>query len=754
MTKYLSILLALFSIAFAVAQTNQSLMKQTGIVAGKVFDSQTKSPLAFVNVFLDSVLLGSETSADGHYVIRYIPPGNYTLEVSRLGYATFRERITITNGKLLSRDIALMPTEIESEAVLVTAARKEQTAKMAPASVVILRAEELESRPVTTFDQALESVPGVSVYRTTGVNVQSLGIRGSSDVAGGGIGNRVLLMIDGRPALTSDAGGAYWSLVPTKLIERVEVVKGAFSSLYGSTAMGGVVNVITRRPSYKSLTSISLKGGFLEDAPKALKYYDSRRYQSEAELSYSGSAGEVSYLFNVSRKHSDGHAQNTAYEFYDVFSKIMLGLKYNRNVEITVGGGYAENDYPHSWLNGAEPLRVKDEYTDDRQVKRQFNADVHYWAVPNSNVKYSSRFYYYLNAARSYFNEDDPNYEIPFNEPFGTKTVIDGQKFGNISQLDWFVNEKHYLIAGIDTQVDHVESSPDTVLYGNRQINNIAGFMQYEYTPHPKLISTLGIRYDHNHLVRGKTLSQLSPKISFVYRPTEDMSIRLLMAQAFRAPTIAERFFQREIGGGTLFEPNPDLDAEKMQYSLEIGTRWQFSRAADLDVALFRYQYDDMIYWVDIKEEKGVTYPFFQVRNLFKALMQGVEITLNAHWNRHWRGSFNYTYLDAKDQSPNRVDDILAYRAKHSMHLNSDFRYQSLTLNVNGRYRSAIDEVFLYPSSKPDAFWVMNSKLLYKLNPTVQFSVSLNNILDTEYEELARYRMPGRNWIFGAEFTF
>ncbi|MCB0288390.1 MAG: carboxypeptidase-like regulatory domain-containing protein, partial [Calditrichaeota bacterium] len=87
MTKYLSILLALFSIAFAVAQTNQSLMKQTGIVAGKVFDSQTKSPLAFVNVFLDSVLLGSETSADGHYVIRYIPPGNYTLEVSRLGYA-------------------------------------------------------------------------------------------------------------------------------------------------------------------------------------------------------------------------------------------------------------------------------------------------------------------------------------------------------------------------------------------------------------------------------------------------------------------------------------------------------------------------------------------------------------------------------------------------------------------------------------------------------------------------------------------
>jgi len=737
------------SILFAQIEDVQPAAERTGMISGRVVNTDTGSPLDFTDVYLDSLPLGNATDNHGNYLIRYVPPGTHTLVVSRLGFVEHRQTVSVVAGKLLSRDISLKPTQVSGEEVVVTAARKEQTAQMAPASVAILTAEDVAIRPVTTFDQILESVPGVAVFRAAGVSVQSLSIRGSSDVAGGGVGNRVLLLVDGRPALTAEAGGAYWGLVPTNFVERVEVVKGAFSSLYGSTAMGGVVNVITRRPT-KSTTSLAMKYGFFEKADPEIRYTDETLFQNELELSHSGIRGPVSYLFNVSRKESDGHATQTGYEFYDVFSKLLFDLNLNRNLELTLGGGWAENDYPHSWLNAAQPLSVRPSRTDNRQEKRQFNVDAHYWAVPNNRSKYSSRFYWYRNTANSFFNENDPNLEITRNEPLGTKTLLDGDKLGNITQFDTYLSDKNYFIAGIDLQLDYVESSPDTILYGKQQVNNGAFYLQNETQFSKELIATVGLRYDVNHLVSGKTLKEFSPKISLVYSPTKTFTVRGLFGQAFRAPTISERFFEEEIGGGIDFVPNPDLDAERMDVSLEAGVRWQATSYADLDVAWFYYHYENLIYWRDIGIDNGATAgTVFQVQNLNRALLQGVELTGNLRIKGVVHLSANYTWLNAEDQSDDRLDDILAYRPEHSLNLAATARWSRLQFHTNGRFRSDIEEVFLFPPSAPDAFWVWNSKLSVNLTSMLSASVTLNNLFDVQYEELARYRMPGRNWLFG-----
>ena len=88
------------------------------------------------------------------------------------------------------------------------------------------------------------------------------------------------------------------------------------------------------------------------------------------------------------------------------------------------------------------------------------------------------------------------------------------------------------------------------------------------------------------------------------------------------------------------------------------------------------------------------------------------------------------------------------------MHATNQLTVNNATLNLNGRYRSKVDEVFLYPLQAPDEFWVFNAKLLYQISTLAKASIGINNIFDAEYEELARYRMPGRNWLFGLEFTF
>ncbi|HEU4365682.1 MAG TPA: TonB-dependent receptor [Candidatus Krumholzibacteria bacterium] len=749
------VMLAAAACAALAASARAEDTPSPGAITGLVTDAETGEVLTFCNVVVDSIARGTITDTRGRFVLYMIPPGRYTLVISRIGHATFRlEPVVVSAGDTTRVQVRLDPVMLEADPIIVTASRVEQTARMAPASVSVVTGEEMARQVPVTFDRAIENVAGLTAFRSTGgISVQSISLRGSSDVAGGGVGNRVLLLIDGRPALTSDSGGAFWSLVPVQFVDRVEVVKGAFSSLYGSTAMGGVINVITRRPDYASAGRVEMKLGFFEQAPAEIRYTDESKLQSEVVADYSGKTGRLSYLVSASRKESDGYSQNTAYKFYDLYGKILYDISAERNLDFTLGGGNSDNEYPHAWVSTAEPLEVREAYRDDRQEKNYYSADLHYWGLSGTDTKYSMRAYYYHHEQDSYFNEDDPDGTIPGNEPFGLKTNIDGDKIGNILQVDTRLGGRNRVVLGADVQLDYVESSPDSIVYGDRQINNYAVFAQDDITILNSLAATIGGRYDWNHLVGGRTLDQLSPKVAMVWTPTPEVSLRALYGQAFRAPTIAELFLQEELGGGVAFVPNPDLDAEHLVNSYEGGVRWAPAAIFDVDVAAFRYEYEDMIYWIEISAELGVPYTIYQVRNLNSALMQGVETTLRSRW-RSLTVTANFTRLDARDTSPDRTDDLLAYRPKYSGGFGADLALGRWTLHGDGRYRSSIDEVFLYPRQAPDEYWLFNGAVQCRLNGAWLLTVKGNNLLDRQYEELARYRMPGRNWLFGVQLSF
>ncbi|MFH1754191.1 MAG: TonB-dependent receptor, partial [Candidatus Latescibacterota bacterium] len=384
----------------------QPVTGNKAVISGRVLDTQTKDPISYCTILIDSVGIQGITDKKGNFVLGSIPSGKYRIVISHVSYHSYENVFTLAMGENPLKDVLLEPMVLQVDPIVVTAARKEQTVKMAPASIVVIGSKEIADRQATTFDQVLESVPGVFAFRSTPISVQSLSIRGSSDVAGGGVGNRVLLLVDGRPALTSDSGGAFWSLVPTNFIDRVEIVKGAFSSLYGSTAMGGVVNVITRRPTSRSSTRLDLKLGFFEKAPQDIRYVENTPMQTEMQLDHSGRKGSVGYLFSASRKQSDGHAEGTRYEFYNLYLKMLIDISSTRHLEMAFGGGFADNDYPHAWLSSAQPLKLRDKYTDDRQEKEYASADIHYWAVFDSRLKYSTRLYYDRQNRTSFFNEN------------------------------------------------------------------------------------------------------------------------------------------------------------------------------------------------------------------------------------------------------------------------------------------------------------------------------------------------------------
>ncbi|MGB9697011.1 MAG: TonB-dependent receptor [Ignavibacteria bacterium] len=710
----------------------------------------------------------------GEFEFYNLSPGEYIIKITRLGYQPYIQKILLETEEKKRLTIYLEPAQIETEKINVTASRTEVTLQKTPSSIVIVSQDEIKLNNVLTFDKIMENVQGVSINRTSGINVSSLSIRGSSDVAGGGIGNRVLLLIDGRPSLTGDSKGALWSLVPISIIERTEIVKGAFSSLYGSSAIGGVVNIITRKPTYGPMTMLKLDFGFYEKLSDSLRFTNSLLVNRGVSLINSNTLGKLAYLFNGEYKKSDGYAMQTNYEFLSLYGKVMYDLFSNRDLEVTAQYTTSESGYPHYWKKDpgklAEPYKVSDIYIGDRINKESQSIDFFYRAIPNSKSRYTSRFYLYrLNSTSSY------NPQNPVSIQYGTpgsefQTFITSYNFGNLSQVDFDLSERHYLIGGIDLQWNVVKSSPESILYGNQQQNNLGIYAQEQWnliynerTHNSILSSTLGLRYDFNQFVGGSGVSELSPKFSLLYSPEsksklfENTSYRFLIGRAFRSPSIAELYFKKELFGGFEFVYNPNLEPEEM-VSIELGLRKQYTNRFTLDFALFYNFYNNLIQYVNI----GPT-PLgpFQVQNIARAQIKGFEILFNYQSNLNilskpfsYKYEVSYSYIDARDLSEKRDNDYLPYKPKHLLNFNVGLNYLGFDLFVYGKYVGKVDEVLFFKYEEPDAYFLLNATLGKEVTERIKLMFSVNNLFNKFYQELERIPAPNRNYSMSITIHF
>lgn len=759
--------------------TNLELFADTkpGSLTGLILDNETKGIVTGANIILEykksSDRFKTESDLSGRYSFQGIPAGDYQLRITRLGYKTSIVDIYLDDGEDKKYDVYVNPVEIEIEKINVTATKTEQTLQQTPSSISLVLSEDIKNKNKTTFDQVLEDVQGVTVNRTSGINVSALSIRGSSDVAGGGIGNRVLLLLDGRPSLTGDSKGALWSLIPVSIIERTEVVKGAFSSLYGSSAIGGVINVITKKPTYKPYTAVSFNAGFYEKLSDSLKFSNKLQSFKGINLMHSNSLKKISYLFNVDYKQNDGYAQQNDYRFYSGLGKFTFDLFGNRDLEFTVQYTNSESGYPHYWRRDpgkpADPFMVNPFYIGDKINKETQSIDIFYKAIPNSKTKYTSRFYYYKLYSKSSYNPQNPvtlAYGTP-GQPFDN--FITSYNFGNISQLDYNMSDRHYAITGIDLQWNVVRSSPADILYGNQQQYNLGYYIQDQWNiilnrdREPVLSTTLGARFDLNKFIGSFEEKKISPKISLLYDPGiksgifDNTTYRILVGKAFRSPSIAELFFKKELFGGFDFVYNPNLKPEDM-LSFEAGFRKQYKARFTLDVAAFVNLYDNMIQYVNIGG--NINGPF-QVQNVAKAQISGIEASVEYHSSFRmsdrlfkYSVNFDYTYIDAKDLSANRTDDFLPYKPRHIINGGVNLNFYGFNYNVNGRFVSKIDEVIFYKYEEPKSYFLLNMKLSKSITDKISIFAAVNNLTNKFYQELERIPAPNRNYNAGMNIEF
>jgi len=729
-----------------------------GVLKGRVTDKTDGEGVVGASVVIPGTTIGTATDINGNFVIKNVPAKQQKISVSIVGYAPATQIVNVGDGQTATVNFSLGQTTIMASEVVVGASLYKQDRLSVPVTANVVSREKIHQEPNPSLDQVIEEVPGVTINRSSGFSASTVQIRGSNTFQGGGIGTRVNAFYDGFPINTPETGGIVWTNVSMNAADRVEVVKGAASTLYGSGAMGGVVNVYGSLPD-KFEVKAGVSGGFY-DAPPSSDVSDYRKdYTPWFWNSYVGvgnKEGNVNYSLLYTHGDNDGYRRNSQTLLNDVKLKLRYNIDSRQYLQLTsfyseTKAGYVSTwpyvisftppstitytPHPEKAYDLADPV-----YNDDTVDRKDALFGLNYVNLLSDKLSLDARVYYTYNQYRIDYNPTSTAQLFPAtpgpllgfisNRDPGEFNENKTNRYGAGVKLDWRLNDSHRLLFGVDGNLVDLSSTQyaPTVTpageFGSVQERNAALFLQDEWKVTDKLTALVSLRYDWSSVdasnvsyldystlatlpktaaIENKSVDAISPRIALNYKAQDDLSFRGSWGKSFRAPTLAERFVRD--AGLFMGNPNPALDKETMT-AYELGMFKQFNDKISLDVSAYLNEYDNLI------ESANISRTFarpvvFHYENIAKARIWGIETNLNVRPNDSWNFNVGYAYMNAINKSyvkganatldANPDPQWLTYRPEHTASVSATWNAtKDLALTGNGRYVSEYKSVNTY----------------------------------------------------------
>ena len=702
-----------------------------GRIEGTISNIEDGKPLYGVNVIVRGSFIGTTSDINGKFILSKLPLGVYELTFSMVGYIPKTIKVDLSSAQGEVVNVALEPTAIQTSPVVVTASKREQSLLEVPMSVSVIDNSAISYRNITTIDNALRYTPGINVIRS------QVNIRGSTGFSYG-VGSRVLLMMDGLPFLSGDTEEIIWESVPTGNIERVEVVKGAGSALYGSSALGGVINVITKKPSEKPETQIRLYAGFY-DMPGYSNWSDwadKTHFLTGLNVNHQQRLGQFFVVTGGSRTLDDGYRRNDYWKRWNIWTRLGYDFSPYQSFDLSFSlldqrrGNFL---WWKDFDNAFEP--PDDELTQSVKSLR--------WNLSGGYKQFVSDVFFYTIRASWYKTQWKDNIP-PGSNNSGTSSHSDF--FTGEIQTNYQMSDRNIITSGISGIVNRVRAES---IFGTHSSIGGAIYAQDEISMFEPLRITLGGRYDIQQLKNAKTVSQFNPKFGSTYKFSSMISFRGSIGRAFRAPSVAEVFTKTSTGGLTIL-PNPELKPEK-SWSYEVGAIFNPFNFLAIDASVFQNDFWDLIEPTFITS--GV-----QFQNVTRARIKGIEFDLNLDlFERSFLTQFSYTYTFPKNIT---AGDLLKYRSRHLFYTASTFMIPPVTFGIDFRYLSKmerIDEEFgiIVPDVEkrvPIYLLDLRTSLDWNfINLPLVISFQVNNILQYYYVELIGNMGPVRNYVFTIE---
>jgi outer membrane receptor for ferrienterochelin and colicins len=593
--------------------------------------------------------------------------------------------------------------------IVYSAAKYEQKITEAPAAVTIITGDQIRKYGYRTFAQVLQSVPGL--FTTYDRNYDYLGIRGFNRPAD--YNSRVLLLIDGHrlnDAMFDQAPIGTDSPIDVDLIERVEVVRGPSSSLYGTNAFFGVINVITKRGR-------DIKG--VEGSWENSSYTSNKGRLTYGQKLSNG----LEFIASGSYLYSEGHenlfypefntpAQNNGIAhrmdqdtFHNFFGKVSYG-------DFTLQGGYVGRK------KGIPTAAFGTIFNNARDavVDRRGYLDLKYQHEFANQLTVKGRLYY-----DTYYFRDDYLLNpapIPPAQDYAIATEQAGGELAVVRRLF----EKHKVTLGGEFRsqfrMDQSNTGPfppATSLTDNRKSNIGAVYFQDEFSITDRLILNAGIRYDHYSTFGGT----VNPRTGLIYT-WRDTTAKLLYGRAFRAPNPFQQF--NIVSGVT--KPNPDLKPEIIN-TYELVLEQYLGHHLRGSASVYYYEIDKLI--SQILEPDGLVY-----RNTDKINARGFELTVEGKWPSGWDGRVSYAIQEARD---NASDRLLTNSPQHLVKGNLIIPLFSDKVFVSLETRYMSSRLTLSGNSAKSVFLTNVTFFTQQLLPGWEFSAQVNNLFDYHYSD-------------------
>ncbi len=684
-------------------------------VAGRVVDKVTGKELAGANLYIDGMHIGTASDAQGRFVLE-IPDhlqGKYRLIASYVGYHDKVLTLNLPLSKNLSLDIAMSESQLYMDQIVVTGTRTERFLKDTPVTTQVIKSREIEESGSNNIADVIQEV--------TGVTIEEHERFGSVTDLQGFDSNHILFLLNGIKVVGRLNGQFDISQIPAADIERIEIVKGATSAIYGNQAMGGVINIITRKPQSKAQINGDFKfGSYQRITSGVTASLPLGPWSSKLFLGLRSFGG---FDLDPSTASEDGR------RFKKYNSSLQVTGPLFQKLRLSAEGSYFYEEQKRV-LNDFFEAKI----TNNRQaLKLSALSDSLLPAAFKVNMEYTAYHHEYGEIVRSsgFYKASDPTDNGYFlGELLFDKTI-----------------QKHTLNMGYSFEHESIRSK--RVLNESQQSNLQSVFFQDEYKLSSALTILAGARYDR-HSIYGE---QLSPKISIMFSPWHTGRIRFGYGHGFRAPAFKELFLDFYVSDVNLtIQGNPNLKPEQSD-ALNLDYEYWNDNNYHVRLNLFYNQINDMISDVRIPGQ-GLTYTY---ENFERVKTWGGEWDMDFFPTDWLELKMGYRYMDSWVST---TGEALTGKLKHKGHtsllltLPHHFKVNTRALFYGPRYDSLIDDATgeVMDKIKIPGYVLIHANLSYRTPWRVKVSLGVRNL--TDYVKEFWGPMPGREWYAGLSFSF
>jgi iron complex outermembrane receptor protein len=755
---------------------NQMLAAQSLNLKGVVSDDKSSEKMPGVNVKNSHGKILGISDMNGSFTVNAELADQYIL-LTYLGYEAYK--VELKAGMNTNIEVRLKETANLLDVVTVSGSRFEKKISEETVSISVIQPQQIAHAGITQIDDMLKRTPGVDV------------VDGQPNIRGGsgwsyGAGSRVMVLVDDLPMLSADAADVKWDFLPLENCEQVEVIKGASSALYGSSALNGAINFRTAFPRDKPQTQLNIQQGVYDTpANPNLKWWKNN-FQKQNNISFFHSRKIKNFDMVVGGAFfsDDSYLQgggntrgrlntNLRYRFKKV-ENLYVGL--NANAQASKGALF--------FLWGVDDANLKYPNGTLRPDSNRYLIPRGGLDTPSTTLSYYNSYRFSLDPYITYDSKQGWKFKLR-NRFFNTNNVNNSNQSSNakLYYSEFQVQKKFFKQLNLTAGLVNNYSTVMSQLYADHYYQNMATYIQLDEKVGKRLWITAGGRYEYYKLDSVQALSKPLGRIGLNFQVHKATFLRASAGMGYRFPTIAEKFVNTSVSIVSIV-PNPKLLPET-GWNAEFGVKQLLSFKklnAMIDVAAFYSEYKNMIDFV-FDVFPGSKIPFgFQSQNITDARIKGIDGSIGFQWkikkvNITANGGYTYTLptdmkfdtLSVYSKSTRYSDttqNILKYRYTTSAKGDIEIQWKKFTIGAYVRYNTYvvnIDPIFntFFPSIKDyrarqaaKNIWVSDARFIYQLSETSSISFIVKNMFNEEYTERPAFMAPPRSFFIQYNYKF